>query len=84
MQSKDSPAEDLKQTLSELRAMRDEIRVQLHLAGMDAKDTWNRELEPRLFTIEKRIESELSGATKTALQELRHAMHSFRETLKKS
>ena len=84
METKDSPIADLKVTLVELRTMRDEIRVQLHLAGMDAKEKWDRDLEPRLFSLEKRVEDELSAATKTVLHDLRHAMHAFREALKKS
>lgn len=29
-------------TLDDLRALRDEIRLNLHLAGMDAKDAWRK------------------------------------------
>ena len=33
----------------------DEIKLQLHLAGMDAKDAWN-ELEPKLAEFEQRFD----------------------------
>lgn len=84
MNKKDGLAKELKSTYNELRTLGDEIRVQLHLAGMDAKDMWNRDLEPRLFSLEKRIEGEVSSATKTALHDLREAMHTFRDSMKKN
>jgi hypothetical protein len=34
--------------LDQLETLSDEIRVKLHLAGMDAKKTWNEDLEPKL------------------------------------
>jgi hypothetical protein len=38
-----------------LRRMADEIRVKIHLAGMDAKDTWAK-LEPKLHEFERKAE----------------------------
>jgi hypothetical protein len=40
--------------LDDLRTMRDEIRVKLHLAGMDAKDAFAK-LEPRLNEVEREV-----------------------------
>lgn len=81
METQTKTVQELKKTLNELHTMTDEIRVQLHLAGMDAKDKWSRDLEPRLFAFEKRVQSELSTATKTAAHDLRDALHTFRESL---
>ena len=81
MNPETTPKEDIKRTLSELRTMADEIRVQLHLAGMDAKDKWNRDLEPKLFAFEKRAEKEVGAALKTAAHDLREAMKSFRSSI---
>lgn len=39
-----------------LRRMADEIRVRIHLAGMEAKDTWAK-LEPKLHEFERKAES---------------------------
>jgi hypothetical protein len=83
MEKHDGLANDLKATYAELRTMGDEIRVQLHLAGMDAKDLWNRDLEPRLFSLEQRVEGEVSSATKAALHDLRDAMQKFRANLRR-
>ena len=41
---------------AQLRQLADEIRVQIHLAGMEAKDTWAK-LEPRLHDLERKLEA---------------------------
>jgi archaellum component FlaC len=41
--------------MDNLRRMADEIRVKIHLAGMDAKDTWAK-LEPKLHELERKAE----------------------------
>lgn len=82
MNKQDGLRRELNATLDELRTLRDEIRVQLHLAGMDAKDRWNRDLEPRLFSMEKRVEREVGDATRSALHELAESMRRFRDNLK--
>lgn len=84
MSNPDGLRKELNATLDELRTLRDEIRLQLHLAGMDAKDKWNRDLEPRLFTMEKEVEREVGSATRTALDELGASMKKFRDSLKSS
>ena len=40
--------QEVQDTLSKLRTLRDEIRVRIHLGGMDLKDKW-AEPEPLLF-----------------------------------
>lgn len=40
--------------------VRDLIRVQIHLGGMELKDAWH-ELEPRFFTAQKRAKLELAA-----------------------
>jgi ElaB/YqjD/DUF883 family membrane-anchored ribosome-binding protein len=48
--------QDLEDTRADLKRMADEIKVKLHLAGMDAKDAWN-EIQPRLEDFEKRFDA---------------------------
>jgi len=74
---------ELNTTLDELRTLRDEVRLQLHLAGMDAKDKWNREIEPKLFSMEKEVERDVGTATRTALHELAESMKEFRQKLER-
>lgn len=82
MENPDGLRRELNTTLDELRTLRDEIRVQLHLAGMEAKDKWNRDLEPRLYSMEKDVQRDVSDATKSALHELSVSMKRFRDSLK--
>lgn len=39
----------------EVRRLADELEVQIHLAGMEARDRW-RDLKPRLAELEKALE----------------------------
>ena len=47
---------DIEDTRQDLKRMADEIKVKLHLAGMDAKDAWD-EIQPRLEDFEKRFDA---------------------------
>lgn len=48
--------QDLQETRDDLRRAADEIKVKLHLAGMDAKDAWN-EIQPRIADFEQRFDA---------------------------
>jgi DNA-directed RNA polymerase subunit L len=65
--------------LQELRTLRDEIRVKLHLVGQEARDQWEKHLEPHVGRIEQQIK-ESSEDTREALKEaLERARAAFRE-----
>ncbi|WP_437276205.1 hypothetical protein WME90_33845 [Sorangium sp. So ce375] len=70
---------DLNKSLESLQTLRDEIRVRLHLAGMDAKDAWDK-LEPRLLDAEKLAE-DVSEASRNALREIVEKVKEFRSSL---
>lgn len=59
--------EEIQKTLSTMRTLRDEVRVKLHLAGLDAKEEW-RKLEPMLVDVE-RAATDFTQATRTAATE---------------
>jgi hypothetical protein len=40
--------------LAELEKIAESIRVKIHLASMDAKDTWSKSLEPKIFEVKER------------------------------
>lgn len=63
--------------IDSLRRMADEIRVKIHLAGMEAKDAWN-ELEPKLRHLEQRAEA----ATSDVVDELRERMSKLLERVR--
>jgi acetoin utilization protein AcuB len=60
----------LEQDLDELRRVRDELRVRMHLGKADAKDLWDR--------LEKRF-SELEGHAKRAAQRTEAPLHELRD-----
>jgi hypothetical protein len=64
--------------LRELRALRDELRVQAHLAGLDARVAWDR-LREETSTAERAAEH----ACESALTRLEHTIDDLRSTLTK-
>jgi hypothetical protein len=71
--------DDVKRGLDHLRALRDEVRVRLHLAGMQAKDEWNK-LEPRLLEVEHAAR-EASEASRRAVAEAVESLKKLRDSL---
>lgn len=71
------------QDLAELKKMRDEIRLKLHLAGMDAKERWQK-LEPKVEEIERKLEAggeEILGATNKLFEEVGRAFRELAERI---
>ena len=66
--------------LAELQKVRDEIRVRIHLAGMELKDTWNA-LESRIEQIERQGSEEVTQKVRAAAEELRDAFRALRDKL---
>jgi hypothetical protein len=71
----------MQQNLGKLETLRDEIRVDLHLAGMDAKDKW-KEMEPKLRDAEKLLDN-VSDASRKAMEEMVEGFRKFRESLRR-
>lgn len=68
---------------STLAQLRDEIRVRLHLAQLDAKDKW-QELETQLESLEHRVTSDggsVLGATAQLAREMKQSLLDFRQRL---
>jgi uncharacterized protein (DUF111 family) len=62
---------ELERTVEVLKTLRDEVRLKVHLAGMDLKREWD-DLEPHLEDVQK------------AARETTHASHAaVKEALKK-
>ncbi|AGP39831.1 MULTISPECIES: hypothetical protein [Sorangium] len=70
---------DLTKSLESLQTLRDEIRVRLHLAGMEAKDAWGK-LEPTLLDAEKLAE-DVSETSRNALRDILEKVKEFRSSL---
>jgi hypothetical protein len=72
--------QEMKETLAHLRSLRDEIRVRLHLAGMDAKETW-RKLDAQLDRADRWVDQATEEA-RTAMHKLAGGVRAFRDSLK--
>ena len=73
-----------KRALEDLKRVRDEIRLKVHLAGMEAKELWGA-LEPRLEGLEKEIEGAgetVAQATGKLLTELGKSIRDLGDKLK--
>ncbi len=69
--------------LEELVQVRDEIRLKIHLAGMEARSTWS-DLEKQLEQLEERFGHEGDHVVDTTRQiagELRTAFRNFKNSL---
>jgi hypothetical protein len=65
---------ELHKALSELRGLRDEARLKIHLASMDARDAWAR-IEPSILDVER----EAVHASAAALQRIENTVRQLRE-----
>jgi hypothetical protein len=71
--------DELKKGLEHLATLRDEVRVRLHLAGLEVKDEWNK-LEPHLFDVEQAAK-EASESSHRALTDAVARLKKLRESL---
>ncbi|MBX7117003.1 MAG: hypothetical protein K1X64_21970 [Myxococcaceae bacterium] len=72
--------QDITDAREDLRAMRDEIRVQLHLASMDLKDEWEK-LQPKLQEAEK-VWDVMSDATLETVHDVQKHLQAFKAKIK--
>jgi hypothetical protein len=77
----DDLRKQLDERLAQLSTLRDELRVQVHLAGMDAKKRWDS-LETEVLDVESSAKGAVSEATHAALVAAVRKLTAFRETLK--
>ena len=75
---------DLKQELKKgtdlLRTLRDEIKLKVHLGGMDAKDQWAK-LEPELSKVERAAE-QATESSKKLMDDALKRLKSLRDSLR--
>jgi DNA anti-recombination protein RmuC len=76
--------QDLEDTREDLKRTADEIRVKLHLAGMDAKDAWD-DLQPRIEDFERRFDAkaeEVSEELKALGSDIKQRLLNIKAKLK--
>jgi hypothetical protein len=81
MSEADKVKATIQRELDTLRATRDELRLQLHLAAADARDEFNK-LEGKLVSLEGEL-GRLGEQTKQPLSELSHAARDLTDEIKK-
>ncbi len=69
----------LDRLLGEVRTLRDEIKVQIHLGSMEAKDAFAK-LEPKL----REVERDIQEAGETARAKLHERLEDLRTALQKA
>jgi len=69
--------EELQGALNDLKTLADEVRVKVHLGGLDAKDTWRR-VESRLTEFEGRV----AAASESVASDLRATAKDLRGELR--
>ncbi len=72
--------DEARKAIDRLQSVRDELRVQAHLAGMDAKDRW-KSLEPRIQEVTDHLAREGSEGARKAFQEIMDELKTFRASL---
>lgn len=72
---------EVERNLSKMSTLRDEIRVQLHLASLDAKREWDEKLEPKIAEAEGAAK-QATEATKAALEEVVNRLEKFAKQLR--
>jgi hypothetical protein len=71
---------EMKKGVDLLKTLRDEVKVKLHLAGMDVKDQWAK-LEPELSKVE-RAADQATEASKKLMDETLKRLKSIRDSLR--
>lgn len=62
------------ETLESLAAFRDDVKVRIHLAGMEAKDLW-KEAEPTVEKVEGRLKKVLDQVVPGGSEQVRLELH---------
>ena len=85
-----SSKEDIEQVMGKLKAQRDELRVQMHLAKAEVKEEWD-ELERKWEHVESRLEKvgheakdsagEVGAALSTVAEEIGSAYQRIKRSL---
>jgi len=66
--------------LADLRTLRDEIKLKVHLASMDARAAWEQ-VEPRLNELERQAETLAEGAVQATTEATDKVISELKDTL---
>lgn len=79
--TREEQKKQIEDNLNRLRALRDQIRLDVHLAGMEAKERWDK-LEPR-FEDAQQLAKQINEVSRKAIAEIVDRFEAFRDSLKR-
>lgn len=68
--------EEVDKNVEKLQTLRDEVKVRLHLASLDAKKEWDETLSPKLFEVEQAAKN-ITESTRSTANELVAKLEDF-------
>ncbi len=68
--------EEVDKNIEKLATLRDEVKLQLHLASLDAKKEWDEKLAPRVLEAEQSAK-EITDSTRSSARELVGRLEEF-------
>jgi hypothetical protein len=71
---------EFEKAMTAIRHLSDDLRVRIHLGGLDAKKQW-QELEPKIESTLKKAGDEVSQASCRAARELQSTLEKLRSSL---
>lgn len=71
---------EMEANVEQLRTLRDDVRLKLHLAKMDAKDRW-RDLEPRVTAVLDQAARSTSAVSRQVVTDAIHALEKLRDSI---
>lgn len=74
--------EEVDKNLARLQTLRDDVKVRLHLASLDAKKEWDEVLSPKLFELEQMAKRGVSEQTRARAKELVEKLEDYAARLK--
>ncbi len=68
--------EEVDRNVERLQTLRDEVKVRIHLASLDAKKEWDEVLSPKLFDVEQSAKN-ITESTRSTAKELVAKLEDF-------
>ena len=73
--------DDIQKAVSRIQWLRDEVKVRLHLASLDARQEWDEKLSPRIFEVEQ-MAKHVSEQAREAVHDLVEKLETFLSRLR--
>jgi hypothetical protein len=67
---------EVEKNITKLAGLRDEVKVKLHLASLDAKQEWDDKIAPRVLDAETAAKN-ITGASKAKVEDAIKRVESF-------